>query len=418
MPEFLSLIGTRYNAERVRLKDVVAPPYDVISPSEQQDLYQKDAYNVVRLILNHDSDPYKSAKEFLVRWLSEGVLVREKESAFYVYYQRFHTPDGREVTRTGVLGRLKLSEYSAGEVRPHERTLAGPKKDRMQLMEAVHGNMSPIFGLIDDPMMLFDHMIEVATVHPAIADIEERVTTGESIRHLVWKLTDPETVSRLETLLKDQTLTIADGHHRYETSLAFHKAHPEIPGAGFVLTYLTNIHGEGTVILPTHRALHDVEGFDQYALLEKLRAKFELNQYPTREEAFSALNSDPMAVTMLELDDEPRYTLVRSRDTVERSALDRLPVMRLQEEILKPIVGLTQNQIDQKTNIFYPHTLAELDEMLEKQPVQAAFLLRAVTPSEMVEVVKEGAFMPQKSTFFYPKLLSGLVFHEFAVQPT
>jgi uncharacterized protein (DUF1015 family) len=418
MPEFLSLIGTRYNTERVRLKDVVAPPYDVISPAEQEELYTKDAHNVVRLILNHDADPYKSAKEFLDRWLSEGVLVREKEPAFYVYYQRFRTPDGQEVTRTGVLGRLKLSPYSAGEVRPHERTLAGPKKDRMHLMEAVHGNMSPIFGLIDDPIMLFDHMIEVATVHPAIADIEERLATGESIRHLLWKLSDAETVSRLETLLKDQTLTIADGHHRYETSLAFHKAHPEISGSGYVLTYLTNIHGEGSVILPTHRALYDVVGFDQYALLDKLRAKFELVQYPTREEAYSALNSDPTAVTMIELDDEPRYTVVRSRDNAERSALDRLPVMRLQQEILKPIVGLTQEQIDQKTNILYPHTLTELDTMREKQPIQAAFLLRAVTPLEMVEVVKEGAFMPQKSTFFFPKLLSGLALHEFAVQPT
>lgn len=416
MPEFLPIISTRYNSERVRLQSVVAPPYDVISREEQEAFYLKDAHNVIRLILNHDQDPYHSAADFFQKWLSEGILLRDKEPAFFVYNQTFRLSTGHDVTRSGVIGMMKLSPYSAGEVSPHERTMPGPKRDRLQLMGAVHANLSPIFGLIEDPTLLFDHTLEVATVNPALADIRETLASGEHVRHLLWKLDDPIAVDRIEKMLRDQVVTIADGHHRYETSLAFEEAHPEIQGDKYVMTYLSNLHGEGTVILPTHRVLHDVQGFDQYAFLEKLRTRFDLVLHESRTTAYQNLQDDPAAICIIEFEESPRVVLVRDLEPAHGSSLEKLPVVRLQEEILKPFVGLTQQAIDAKTNIFYPHTLEEVDAIRHSNAIQAIFLLRAVSPQEMVEIVKEGAFMPQKSTFFYPKLLSGLVFHEFRTQ--
>ena len=415
MPEFKAFRGSRYDHSKVRMQNVVAPPYDVISADEREALYAKDSHNVIRLILNHDADPYQSAKSFFLKWLSDGTLVRENSDAFYVYYQTFSTPGIGDVTRTGVIGALALSKYGEGEVRAHERTLAGPKRDRLQLMHATRANLSPIFGLIDDPSQLFDHTLEIATVHPAMADITEKLSNGESVRHLFWKLDDPLAIERISSIVRGLPVTIADGHHRYETSLAFHESHPESLEAGYVMTYLSNIRGEGTVILPTHRALHDFEGFDPLAMLAKLREDYEIELHTSRESAFEVLERDHSAWLMIELADEPRWVLLRDRIKKSGTPLEQLPVWRLQEEILKHVIGLSQLAIDEKTNLFYPHTLQELDQMKASNLVQASFILRAVTPLEMLEVVERGDFMPQKSTFFYPKLLSGLVFHEFEI---
>src|ERR1700730_17686467 len=145
MNQFLPFKGTRYNSEKVRLKDVVSRPYDVISPSQQTELYEKDPHNVVRMELNHDTDPYTAAKRYLDEWKSKGVLQTDSALAYYVYYQTFLTPDGKQVTRRGVLGRLRVTPYSSGDVLPHEQTLSGPKKDRMKLLSIAKANLSPIF---------------------------------------------------------------------------------------------------------------------------------------------------------------------------------------------------------------------------------------------------------------------------------
>jgi uncharacterized protein (DUF1015 family) len=417
MPKFHPFRGTRYDPALVSVEAVVAPPYDVISPEQQSELYSRDPHNVIRLILNHDEDPYSSAATFLHDWKVDGVLKPESTTdQFYVYYQTFRVPGGKDVTRTGVIGRLKLSQYDEGEVRPHERTLAGPKRDRLKLFEATKTNLSPIFGLVDDESRIFDQTLELATVRSPLADVQETLPTGAQVRHILWKLDDPMAIDRLRKIVQRGPITIADGHHRYETALAYRDAHPETPGANYVMTYLSNVHGEGTVILPTHRALHGVEDFDQYKFLEKLRGSFALEVFDDRATAQAALQSDSSIITMIELNDAPKFVAVRDNSTRKLGALESVASWRLQEEVLKSVIGLSQQAIDDKTNLLYPHTLEELDTMSATTEIQAAFLLRAVTPAEMVEVVKAGAFMPQKSTFFYPKLLSGLVLYEFANQ--
>lgn len=414
MNDFLPFIGTRYNSEKIRIKNVVAPPYDVISSEQQKDLFTKDDYNVVRLELNPDADSHQSAKRYFDEWKREGILVRDREASFYVYYQTFKTPEGEQVTRRGVLGRLRVTPYSEGNVLPHEQTLSGPKKDRFALLDAARTNLSPIFGLIDDEADIFDHTIDSVTATAPLADIDETLPTGESIRHTMWRLTDPTLITRLEKLVAAKKIVIADGHHRYETAVAYASAHPEIAGADHIMIYLANLHAEGTVILPTHRILYGMDSFNQYQFLLELEKHFTIIIKDTREGALELFTQEKDALMLIQFPDVPKWVILKDQKEKSGNALEQLTVYRLHEEILKPIAGLTQEQINNKTNLLYPHTLKELDEMISGADYNAAFIIKAVTPQEMMQVTSEGSYMPQKSTYFYPKLLSGLVFYEFA----
>lgn len=417
MAEFLPFKGTRYDASRVSMAGVVAPPYDVVSPAYRDVLYDRHPYNVIRLELNREIDPYTAAAHTFEEWKRAGILRLDEHPQFYVYYQRFDDPNGTEYTREGVIGRLRLTPYSEKQVLPHERTLAGPKRDRYQLLEATSTNLSPIFGLIDDETLLFDHTLEVATVRTALVDVDETLETGEHVRHLLWPLTDPMAADRIQKIVAGQQVIIADGHHRYETSVAFAQTHPEIEGAQYMMVFLSNLRAPGTVILPTHRVLYGLENFDAYRFLQAVLERFQIQEFERRDDALTALEDDHHAITMIELDTEPHYVLVRQRtDSNPGSALGGLPVQVLHEEILKGAAGLTQEAIDNKTNLLYPHSVAERDAMVEGRQTNATFYLRAVSPAEMARVVQEGSFMPQKSTFFFPKLLTGLVFHEFLAQ--
>jgi uncharacterized protein (DUF1015 family) len=415
MPEFLPFVGTRYSKSRVNIENVVSPPYDIISSEYRDILYDRDPHNAVRLEFNRDNNPYTSSASFFANWKRDGILIHEERPAFYVYHQVFEKPDGGETTRTGVIGRLKLSDYSANEVIPHERTHAAPKRDRLELMEHTHANFSPIFGLVSDPSFLFDQTIEVATVHSPLADIEERLPNGQSVRHIIWRMNDEMAEARLSKMVGAVPVIIADGHHRYETALEFHQLHPEIRGSEYIMIFLSNLQSEGTVILPTHRLLHGVSEFNQFRLLERLKEGFDLIPFSNREEGKAELERDDASLTLVEFPEAPKYVVVRDRETLEREHL-KFAATRLEEEILIPLVGLSRAAIDERRNMLYPHTFQELDEMEESQSWNAAFLLRAVRPGEVESVVKQGGFMPQKTTYFYPKLITGMVFHEFAAQ--
>ncbi len=417
MNQFQPFKGTRYNPEKVQPKNVVSPPYDVISPAQQAALYAKDPHNVVRLELNHDPDPYTCAKNYLDEWKAKEVLVADAAPAFYVYYQTFHTPGGEQVTRRGVLGRLRVTPYSSGDVLPHERTLSGPKKDRMKLLSITETNLSPIFGLIDDSILIFDHTIDSVVAHAPLADIDEELADADTIRHTIWKLTDPALMTRLEKLLATKKVIIADGHHRYETALAYAQEHPDDHAAQYIMIFIANLHSEGTVILPTYRILYGKKDFNQFAFIADMKKHFSIELMNSREEGMKRLSTDTNALTLIQMPEEPHHILVTdTSDLSKSSALEKLAVYRLHEKILKPVAGLTQTDIDNKTNLLYPHTLPEMDLMLSDHEYDAAFILNPTTPQEVIDVTASGEFMPQKSTYFYPKLLSGLVFYEFGQQ--
>jgi uncharacterized protein (DUF1015 family) len=413
MNSFSPFSGTRYNTETVKPSEVTSPPYDVISTEQRDAFYDKDEHNVIRLELNRDADPYSSAKQFFEQWKADGIVVQDEQPTFYVYYQTFRTPEGMQVTRRGVLGLLNTSPYSAGDVLPHEQTLPKAKKDRFALLEATKTQFSPIFGLIDDEAQIFDHTIDSVTAISPLIDVDEQLPSGERVRHTMWKLIDPPLVARLEKLIASKKIVIADGHHRYETSVAFAEAHPELVGAGKIMIYLANLRGDGTVILPTHRILYGLATFNQYSFLAELEKKFDVTIASSREEAMMLLQKQS-AVTAIQFPEPPQWVVVSDRADASPNptSLSRLAVYRLHEEILKPVAGLSQEQIDAKSNLLYPHTLSEVDKMISEQDYNAIFILKPVSADEMMAVTSEGAFMPQKSTYFFPKLLSGLVFYE------
>ena len=416
MNNFQPFKGTRYNSEKVKVKEVVSPPYDVISPTQQKELYTKDPHNVIRMELNHDADPYHAAKKFLDDWKAKGVLQTDAIPAYYVYYQTFLTPEGKQVTRRGVLGKLRLTPYSSGDVLPHEQTLSGPKKDRMQLLTVTQTNLSPIFGLIGDEAHIFDHTIDSVVANSPLADIDEELSSHQSVRHTMWKLTDPALIIRLQKLIAAKKVIIADGHHRYETALAYAEAHTDDEAAQYIMIFIANLHGEGTVILPTHRILYGKKDFNQFNFLIQLKKDFAIEIMNSREEGMKQLK-DENALTLIQLPEEPNFVLVKNNaDLSNSSPLEKLAVYQLHERILKPIAGLTQEEINSKTNLLYPHTLSELDEMLSDHEYNAAFILSPTTSEEVIDVTGSGEFMPQKSTYFYPKLLSGLTFYEFGEQ--
>ncbi|HZK76695.1 MAG TPA: DUF1015 domain-containing protein [Candidatus Kapabacteria bacterium] len=415
MPEFLPFLATRYNPSLVQIENVTSPPFDVISEEYRDILYARDPHNVIRLEWNRDANPYESAAKYFSEWKQAEILKREERPAFFVYRQIFAKQEGVEVTRSGVIGRLKLSPYSAGEVLPHERTHLAPKMDRFALMERIHANISPIFGLISDASFLFDQTIEVAAAFPPLADLEESLPSGDAVRHLLWRLPDDLAASRISYLVANTPVIIADGHHRYETAVEFHERHPEIRGSEYMMVFIANMHSEGTVILPTHRLLHDVSDFDQFQLLRKLADRFALIPFSSREEGMAELGRDDAALTLIEFPEDPKWMLVRDMRVRERESID-LPASRLEEEIFIPMLGLSKKQIDERRNILYPHTFRDVDEMEDSHSWNAVFYLRAVRPDEMQRVVERGGFMPQKTTYFYPKLLTGLLFHEFAAQ--
>ena len=416
MNDFQPFIGTRYNSEKVQPKNVVSPPYDVISPVQQTELYAKDPHNVVRLELNHDSDPYTCAKQYFDEWKTQEVLLADSAPAFYVYYQTFHTPEGKQVTRRGVLGRLRLTPYSSGDVLPHERTHSGPKKDRIKLLTIAQTQFSPIFGLIDEKAQIFDHTIDSVVANSPLADIDEELANNESVRHTIWALTDPALVTRLEKLVATKKIIIADGHHRYESSLQYAGEHPDIDGAQYIMIYLANLHGEGTVILPTHRVIYGRKDFNQFAFLSQIEKEFSVQIMNSREDGVKQLTDENDAITLMQFPEAPEWVLVKEKSVAGNDPVEKLPVYKLQERIIKPIAGFTQADIDSRTNLLYPHTIAELDEMVNEQGYDVAFILNPTTPQEVIDVTSAGEFMPQKSTYFYPKLLSGLVFYEFKEQ--
>jgi uncharacterized protein (DUF1015 family) len=417
MPEFLPFIGTRYNSAKVPLANVTAPPYDVISDEFRNILYERDPHNVVRLEFSRESDPYSSAATLFRAWKEQEILRRDTKPSFYVYRQIFDVPGLGDVTRSGVIGCIKVADYSERAIIPHERTHAGPKEDRLKLMEATLANLSPIFGLVSDPSFVFDDTIELATVNPALVDSDEVLPNGNIIRHLLWRLDDETAAARIAKIVGAKQVIIADGHHRYETALEFHRRHPELAQAAYQMMFIANLQAPGAVILPTHRLLHGVPNFDQYKLLEQLKERFELVPIESREEGLALLEREESAITLLEFPDEPKHVLLRDTDPQPRDTTsEMLAVSRIEHDILRPLIGLTDEAISHRTNLLYPHSSDELDEMQESQAWDMAFLVRAVRPEELTSVVERGGFMPQKTTYFYPKLLTGLVMHEFVAQ--
>ena len=424
--------GIIYDPRRVDLGKVVAPPYDVISPEDRQRYYEQDPHNVVRLISgevrptdNAEDNKYLRAARFFADWQRDGILRRESEPAMYVYRHDFVDPtSGAARTRTGILAVVELEPFGSG-ILPHERTHARAKADRLSLTRAVGANLSPIFALYDDPKSAVTRTVTSITAGPP----DLALTAEDGDQHTVWSTTTTQDFRDLASVLSRSRLYIADGHHRYETALNYRNKmrleHPEAPpdaAFNYVLMLLVEVNDPGLTILPTHRIVHDLEGFDGERLIQALRAQYAVQDYPDRAALLTAMQA-PIAAHRLGLalltplplgggsGRGPAYMTIDIPKAPTYDPVSGLDVSVLHREILQGELGLEDELVEEERHLSYSRDLVAVLDRVERGSAQAVFLLRPPAVSDVAAVAQAGQVMPQKSTYFYPKPASGIVFN-------
>jgi uncharacterized protein (DUF1015 family) len=431
MPEVRPFRAWRYDLGRVgALSDVIAPPYDVIDPGLQDALYAKHPNNVIRLILNReepgDNDQhnrYARAARFLKDWQQEGILRQEAHPALYVYHQTF-TVEGREFTRRGVLARVRLEPFGQGRIYPHEETMPGPKADRLKLMHATATNLSPIFGLYPDPLN---------EIQDRLDGFVRRNLPMEAVDHLgtvsrLWPVIDLETIGEIQSRFYSSPVFIADGHHRYETSLRYldeRRAAGEVRDAeaapNFILMMLVGMSDPGLLILPTHRLVSGIPNLTAEQLHALLKTHFDVEVIgkgttAARDtwELIEAAGEQALLGFGTVADETWQTARFRSPQAMDELASDHSPAWRgLGVSILHVLVlnQIIRTGLGGEPACKYVHLLGEVTESVAARQCQLAVLVPPATMQHVEQIAGNLEKMPPKSTYFYPKLLSGLVFN-------
>jgi uncharacterized protein (DUF1015 family) len=423
--------GLLYNPKRVSdFSKVVAPPYDVINAEEQDKLYRRSPYNIVRLILSREANAYEHVAGLFHSWQEEGVLVREERPAIYFLRQRFRLRDGQQKERLGFFALARLEDFSAGSIHPHERTLEAPKEDRLRIMLACDAHLSSIFALYSEPKQIINRILAEQTqgLKPTVQTQDHEGGANE-----LWSVSDAEVIRAVQKTMTNQPLLIADGHHRYEASLRYRdhwRRERRKPNGGeafnFVLMYFANLNDQGLVILPTHRLVRGFTPIPFRRLEELLQQYFYLEPYPKHREGerdfLKALKTNRRKRFLLgaSFSGDPRYLILRlkSKRTMQRLApdlsasLQELDVSVLHRLVLQHILGLSPEAQVQEGVIRYLENEEEALKAVDQERNHAAFILNAPQPEHVFSLALKGERMPQKTTFFYPKLLSGLVINK------
>ena len=404
------------------ISHVVAPPYDVIDSEQRAALLARSPFNIVAVDLpqpgDGGQDAYEAAGEQLDVWQRQGAMVRDAEPALWAHTQDYSGPDGVARVRSGFFCRVRIEGYGPGRVRPHERTHPGPKEDRLRLTRATKANVSPIFSLYSDPEQAAWRALEPATAGAPWAD----VTDGDGTRHRLWRVSDPAAIAAVQAATADAELLIADGHHRYETMDAYAE---EVGGEGehrYILMCLVALQDPGLTIFPTHRLVSGLEESQRASLREALERDFEITEVPA-EQLAPEPNDEPTPLQMGYVDDrdERSYRLVLKDQSIADAALAEhsapyrhLDTGVLETLILKRALGLSDDDISHFNGMFYARDDAEAVAMVRSGDYDAAFLMRPTPVRQVIELAAEGENMPPKSTFFYPKLLTGLLLNPLA----
>jgi uncharacterized protein (DUF1015 family) len=402
------------------LADVVAPPYDVIDAGQRAELMARSPFNVVAIDLPQgDPDPYQAAREQFEGWQLQGALVRDEEPAVWAHTQDYTGPDGRTLTRRGFFCRVRIEDYGPGRVRPHERTHPGPKEDRLRLTRATRANISPIFSLYSDPTQTAWTALAPATRQAPWGE----VTDADGTTHRIWRVSDPESIAAVKQATSEAELLIADGHHRYETMQAYAEeiggaTGPAPPGEHrYILMCLVALEDPGLTVFPTHRLVNRLDSDRQQALAEALRRDFEITEVPL-EQIAPAPGSGPLQLGYIDADSQRPFRLTLKDQAIADAALPgRSPAYRgldtgvLEALVLKGALGLSDEDISHFNGLFYARDTAEALEMVRSGEYDAAFLMRPTPVQQVREVAAAGENMPPKSTYFFPKLLTGLLFN-------
>jgi uncharacterized protein (DUF1015 family) len=425
MAQVFPFRGIRYGRQLAGdLTDLVAPPYDRVPDDVQTALYARHPHNIVRVTKgkpeagdDEKKNVYSRAARTLEEWLRDGVLVRDAEPALYVYHQEY-TFGGERLTRKGFMA---LAQLQPEKVHAHEQTLKGPKEDRLKLMRATEANLEHVFMLYQDPKRAAD-----AILNAAIAGREPEMVAEDADKnaHRVWRVTDPKVIRGVQAALADKELYIADGHHRFETSVNYMRActaagwSPAAPESfDKRLMTLFNVAEPGMSIRPIHRLVHGIAGFDANAILAKAEELFVVVRHPSFDAMDEAVRAGRDRHTLgFHAKDVYATLSLRDERVMDRLISDdrsrdykRLDVSILHAAILEPLLNIDARALEEQTNITYSVTLEKGRKGIELGTEQVFFLLNPTGADEVVRVADYGEKMPQKSTDFYPKLLTGLV---------
>lgn len=431
MADVQAFRGFRYDLGRVgELSDVVAPPYDVIDPALQDALYERSAYNVVRLILNKESpadtehnNRYSRSSQTLNTWTQDRILVQDSARSLYVYHQNFEV-EGRRFTRKGFMARVRLERFGEGRIYPHEETLSGPKADRLKLFRATAMNLSQVFGMYPDA----DGQVQ-ATLDAAVGRaLPLQATDHLGVVSKIWPVTDQRAVSAVAGLMGPKPIFIADGHHRYETALAYQAERQKVgegmspdAAANFVLMMLVSMSDPGLVILPTHRLISGLGEVRADAIKRMLEPHFAVEtvgQGPdAARSAWELIEADGSQDVLgfgTTTDGVWQLARFKNRELMAQLAGAHSPAWRglavavlhkvvLEKQIVEAGVG--------QPKCAYVHLLKEVTDAIAGRQCQVAVLVPPASMGHVEQIAGNLEKMPPKSTYFYPKLLSGLVFH-------
>ena len=438
MADIYPFRGITYCRDRVgAADDVVSQPYDKISPGMAEKYFQKSPYNIARVILSapERSDlqaHFSKVADIFNSWLAEGILVRSAAPRLYPYYQTYSIPGTDKVCiRRSFVGLGRLHDYSEGVIRPHEKTHKGPKLDRLMLTRATGCQFGLLFMLYPDKETRVNSILDeaIAGQQPAIELVDDH-----GVKHRMWEIADSEKISAVQRIMLDKKLYIADGHHRYETALTYwHEQAAEVGqpegGEAFerAMMAFVSIHDEGLSVLPTHRLVFALPDFDPAGLLASLQAHFQIKELGLKSEnnlitALKANSSKSHSMIFAAKDQDKLYSL-KLKPSASPSALipgqgsevwKSLDVNVLHKLIFEPYLGINEKDLEDQTKVNYyrepAEALAQASDNGSKY--QAAFFLNPSRVEDVVEMADRGECMPQKSTDFYPKMLTGLVINK------
>jgi uncharacterized protein (DUF1015 family) len=436
MADVQPLRALHYDLAQVgTLADVVAPPYDVIDGAQREELLARSPYNVAAVDLPQaepgGGDPYVSAGDRFDSWQLQGAVVRDEEPAIWAHTQQYMGPDGVSQTRRGFFCRVRIEEYGPGGVRPHERTHPGPKEDRLRLTRATRANMSPIFSLYSDPANAAWEALRPATEGTPWGEVQD----AEGTVHRIWRVADPQAIAAVQEATRGKELLIADGHHRYETARAYAQ---EIDGAQptdgaseaeterrrayeydhqYGLMCLVALEDPGLTVFPTHRLVKGLDAARLQALDEALRRDFEISEVEP-EEIAPPPGTGPLQLGYIDTRTKQAMRLTLRDQAIADAALEghseayrHLDTGILETLLLKGALGLSDGDISHLHDFRYARTAGEARGLVESGEYDVAFLMRPTPVAQVQAVAEAGENMPPKSTFFFPKLLTGLLFN-------
>jgi uncharacterized protein (DUF1015 family) len=431
MAEIIPFKARRYDPDQVKLEDVLTQPYDKITPEMQSKYYEKSTHNLVRIILGKagetDTDTfnvYTRAAEYLHDWRSGGILKQDPDPGIYAYSQTFTVPGTRDLQeRRGLIALGRLHDYAEGVVHRHEQTLSKPRADRLNLLRATRAHFGQIFMLYSDPAHEIEGLLKPRMDEdPDISLLDEYETL-----HRVWRLHDPALIHAVQQKMQDKKFLIADGHHRYETALAYRNERRAATGNSdpnapheFVMMTLIPMESRGLVILPTHRIVDGLLDFDRERMLEAAAEFFDIDRIDLRTESRSATTllgqAGENGTAFVAVTRQGPYLMRAKQDAIQHALRDipalqrELDVVQLHRVLLERVLGISEEAIRNQENVRYERDAFEAISWV-RQGANVAFLMNPAKIEQVRDIAFGGEVLPQKSTDFYPKLLSGLAIY-------